>query len=150
MISKNIKNYTTSISASKSISEIIDFVIEINASGISQVIEDKKCIAINFAITEERLGNTITYRLKANPEAAYQILISKRKRITPEIKENISIQANKVAWRILRDWVHAQCALIQLGQATPIQLFLSYALDEKTNTTIFERIQNGEGLRLLN
>ena len=142
-----LKNYTTNIESSKSISEIIDFIVDVGATDISQSYENKECVAIRFIITER--GQSIIYKLTANPDAAYQILIRERKRINTAVREKVMKQAYKTAWRILRDWIHAQCALIQLGQATPVQLFLSYAYDPSTNSTVYDRLQSGD-LKLLN
>lgn len=141
-----LKNYTTNIDSSKSIAEIIDFIVEVGATDISQSFIKKECNAIKFIIPHN--GESIIYKLSANPDAAYHILKKQRKRINSEIEEKLRKQAFKTAWRILRDWVYAQCALIQLGQASPMQLFLSYAFDDQMGTTIYERIEEG-GLKLL-
>lgn len=43
-------------------------------------------------------------------------------------------QACRVAWRIEKDWIEAQLAKIEAGLASPLQLFLPYAVanDGKT------------------
>jgi hypothetical protein len=46
----------------------------------------------------------------------------------------------RVAWRILRDWVAVQMALIEIGQASLEQIFLPYGLD-KNGQTFYETFQ---------
>lgn len=142
-----LKNYTTTIDSTKSIAEIIDFIVNVGATDISQSFKERECVAIKFIINHNE--NSVVYKLTANPEAAYSILISQRKKINPEIEEKVRKQAFKVAWRILRDWIDAQCALIKLGQATPVQLFLSYMYDPSSDSTIYDKLESGE-LKLLN
>ena len=43
-------------------------------------------------------------------------------------------QAEKIAWRILKDWVKAQIALIESGQAELAQIFMPYAKDVNGQT----------------
>lgn len=142
-----LKNYTTTISVSRSISEIMDFLVDIGATNISQDFEDKNCTAIKFVIVH--FGESVIYRLKANPESAYKLLISEKKRINKDVEEKVKKQSYMTAWRIIRDWVYAQCALIKLDQATPLQLFLSYAYDPAKDSTFYERVEDGN-LKLLN
>lgn len=142
-----LKNYTTTIDAQKSIAEIVGFLVDIGATGISQQFQNKECVAIQFIVDEK--GNSVIYKLTANPDAVYSILIAQRKRVNSEVKEKIKVQSFKTAWRIVRDWVHAQCALIKLEQATAMQLFLSYAYDPSLESTVYERIQSGQ-IKLLN
>lgn len=144
---KMLKNYTTTIDASKSIAEIIDFIVDVGATDISQTFENKECVSIRFIISN--MGNSIIYKLTANPDAAYAILIEQKKRINDEVRQKVKKQSFKTAWRILRDWIDSQCALIKLGQATPMQLFLSYAYDPNTDSTVYERLNEGS-LKFLN
>lgn len=141
-----IKNYTTTIDSMKSIQEIIGFLVEVNAKSIAQDYEKGECVAIKFLIDHN--GVTVSYKLQPSPDAAYNILISSRKRVNDEVKDRIRTQSYKTAWRILRDWVDAQCALIKLQQATPLQLFLSYAYDEVNNVTFYNRLEKSD-LKLL-
>ena len=137
-----LKNYTTSIDTSKSIAEIIDFIVDVGATDISQSFSNKECVAVRFIINHS--GRSIVYKLEANPEAAYAILLAEKKRVNNDVKAKVRKQSFKTSWRILRDWVYAQCALIKLGQATPVQLFLSYAYDPATDSTVYDRLESGE------
>ncbi len=45
-------------------------------------------------------------------------------------------QAARVAWRIIKDWVEAQIAIIDAGMATVTQVFLPYA--QTPEGTVYE------------
>jgi len=47
-------------------------------------------------------------------------------------------QARRVAWRIVKNWIEAQMALIEAGQASLIQVFLPYAVTQD-GPTMFEK-----------
>lgn len=51
--------------------------------------------------------------------------------------------ARRVAWRILKDWIEAQMALIYAGMAELTQVFLPYA-QTNTGETVYERMQQTE------
>lgn len=43
-------------------------------------------------------------------------------------KSKTKLQARRVAWRIIKDWLEAQLALYQPGQAEMAEVFLPYAI----------------------
>jgi hypothetical protein len=50
-------------------------------------------------------------------------------------------QAHRIAWRILKDWIHAQISIVYTGQATPDQIMLPYMYDGKR--TLYEAYKDG-------
>jgi len=52
-----------------------------------------------------------------------------------------SDQARRVTWRILKDWVQAQMALIAVNLATMEQVFLPYAI-LADGRTVYERLRD--------
>ena len=55
-------------------------------------------------------------------------------------------QYQRVAWRILKDWIEAQLALVEANQATVPQVFLPYAMHG--DKTVYERLSDN-GFKLL-
>jgi hypothetical protein len=59
----------------------------------------------------------------------------------PSSKRNMQ-QAARVAWRIIKDWIEAQLALVESNQAVMAEVFFPYALEEpqgeKTAFQVFE------------
>ena len=50
-------------------------------------------------------------------------------------------QAEKVAWRILKDWVDAQMALIEIEMVKMEEVFLPYTIIDNFGTTVYERLE---------
>ena len=48
-------------------------------------------------------------------------------------------QAERIAWRNVKDWIAAQLALVETEQAAMEQVFLPYLLDQE-NRTLSQRI----------
>jgi excinuclease UvrABC nuclease subunit len=124
-------NYTTEINAEKSVSEIQRRLAQ---AGVSQVMHgydhEGNLNELSFRI-KTQFGD-MSFRMPANVEAVQAILQrqfkSGRSRFTS--REH----ATKVAWRILKDWVEAQLALLRTGQVTIEQVFLAYAQNEEGKT----------------
>jgi hypothetical protein len=56
-------------------------------------------------------------------------------------------QAQKVAWRIVKDWVEAQMAIVEAQLADMAEVFLPYAIT-KSGTTLYKEVQ-GNGMLML-
>lgn len=80
------------------------------------------------------------FRLPINIEGVYQAL-DKDYDVPRRLKTYE--QAARVAWRIIKDWVEAQLAIIDAGQAELEQVFLPY-VQNPDGKTLYESIsQNG-------
>ena len=57
----------------------------------------------------------------------------------------------RTAWRITKDWVEAQMAIVETKMVTLPQVFLPYAVTQN-GQTVYEKIleNGGDGLKLLN
>jgi len=78
--------------------------------------------------------------LPANIEAVKRIL--KKQALTGKIPRRYADdidQATRTAWRILKDWLLAQSALIETGMATVEQVFLPYA-QNASGLTLYEAL----------
>lgn len=122
-----LKNYTTSVQAERSISEIEKMLAEFGASHVMKEYRgDGRVLAMAFKIGQ------VGYKLPANTEKVF-VAITEGKRIRNMHKQSWKEQAERVAWRVLRDWMHAQLSLIAIGQAEVEQVMLPYAYNgEKT------------------
>lgn len=145
----NIKNYTSTVDASKSMAKIIDLLVEIGATDISQKFENKMCIGITFLYTDVRLNQTLAFNLKANVDECFKILWKEIRRPQPDSKQRTMQQANRTAWKIICDWVEIQCSMILLKQAEPLQMFLPYVFDVKSQETLYDKVVNGKLNNLL-
>lgn len=144
----NIKNYTSTIEASRSMAKIEELVVEIGANNINKKYEEKICTGITFLLFDQQLQQTIPFHLQAQVEECFNILWKDVKRPRQDTKAILQKQAAKTAWKILSDWTEIQCSMILLGQAKPLQMFLPFVYDMKTNETFFDKVSNGK-LKLL-
>lgn len=127
-------NYTTSISAEKTVGEIQS---KLAKAGAHQILHEYDGFgnvnALSFRI-KTRFGE-MAFRLPANISAVERVLQKQFRRGKYVSTE----QATKVGWRILKDWTEAQLALIETGMVTIEQVFLPYAQNE-IGQTIYEAL----------
>lgn len=140
----NIKNYTSTVDASRSMAKIEELLVEIGANNINKAYEDKICTGITFLLFDQQLQQTIPFHLKAQVEECFIILWKDVKRPRPDTKTMLKQQASKTAWKILSDWIEIQCSMILLGQAKPLQMFLPFMYDTTKKETLFDKITTGK------
>jgi hypothetical protein len=140
----NIKNYTSNVDASRSMAKIEELLVEIGATNINKQYADKVCTGITFLLFDQQLQQTLPFHLKAQVEECFAILWKDVKRPRADTRTTLMQQANKTAWKILSDWTEIQCSMILLGQAKPLQMFLPFMYDMKTNETLFDKVSSGK------
>jgi hypothetical protein len=47
--------------------------------------------------------------------------------------------AESVSWRIVKDWIEAQLAIVEAGQAEMAQVFLPYAIRGEEGLTLYDQ-----------
>lgn len=138
-----IMNYSTIVPPEKSIGEITSLLIRKGARSITQdFFDDGRVKAVSFIMA---VGNVPTrFVLPANTTGVAGVMMDEkpynasRSKLTRDgYKQKMAAQAEWVAWRILKDWVSAQMALIESGQAQAAQVFLPYAT-EQSGRSLFE------------
>lgn len=142
-----IKNYTTSIPAEKSLSNIEVHLVKVGVTNISKNYDNGLVESIVFKYDYK--GNSRLFKLQVNSDSVFTILKSKVKRPREGTLDKIKVQSVMTAWKILSDWVEVQCALIQMEQAEFMQAFLPYLFDFESNQTLFQKVSNGS-IKLLN
>lgn len=133
-------NYTTKISADKTIMHIQSLLAKAGAKAILANYDDSgNIIALSFQLDVN--GNLVGFKLPCSPEPV--LLILQR---DPEVKTRLKNKdhARNVAWRIVKNWIEAQLAIIETKMVKPEQVFLPYAVTD-TGETIFDRFESGIG-----
>jgi hypothetical protein len=151
MIERKVKNYTTSIPAAKSISEIEDMLLQVGAVNFMKRADPVTRQYIEVAFQIEVSGIAVSYRLPARMDSISQMLASQYNREhsrKAKDAEEFEKQAYDTAWRILRDWVDAQIEIIRIGMVQAEEVFLPYMLMDR-NTTVYDRFINDGGMRQL-
>ena len=142
-----IKNYTTSISEEKTVGEIMALLAQKKAMRV-QIEYDAQgrpdAISFLFAVN----GVPIPFKLPCNFDGVYSSLLKgfssttagRQARTRFERNAENKAQARRIAWRIIKDWVAAQMALIEAEQASLAEVFLPYAV-RNDGTTMFQYFQ---------
>jgi hypothetical protein len=136
-----ILNYTTKIKTEKTASEIQSILGKSGAQAVMSEFEDGEVSAISFRIAAE--GQMLSFRLPVNTDGVLRAI----KRDCPRNHFKNEAQAKRTAWRIIKDWVEAQTALVEANQADIIEVFLPYLQDDK-GITVYHRLKSG-GFKLL-
>lgn len=117
-------NYTTQVAAEKSAVECLGILGRSGASAVSLTYADRKPTGLQFAI--DTPAGPKTFAVPVNITGVQKCLGDAYSRggIAPRFTG--PIQAERVAWRILKDWLEAQVALIDAQMASLDQVMLPY------------------------
>lgn len=121
-----ILNYSTTVSAFKTANDIEEILMNHKAKSIMKNYEDGSIVGLSFLI-----------------DTGVQ---QREKRESP--KKGIKTtreQAERVAWRIMKDWVEAQMALLDIEMVRFEEIFLPY-IETRTGQTVFECLEERQFL----
>ncbi len=136
-------NYTTSIAPTKTVMEIQAMLAKAGASAIlAEYDTDGNITALSFRLKVEGQPD-ISFKLPT----AWQPVMETLKRQNVSRSLQTPEQALRVAWRITKDWVAAQLAIIETRMVTTAQVFLPYAIT-RDGSTVYEYIANNRALLL--
>ncbi len=131
-----ILNYTTKVSVDRTCTEIQKALAKCGATKIvSDYDSDGEVAAISFQIMVD--GMVMGYTLPNNWQNVLQVM-NKQAGVLNHLKNND--QAKRVAWRIVKDWVEAQLAIIQARVVTLDQVMLPYAVTNN-GQSYYERLK---------
>lgn len=131
-----IENYTTKIAATKTAGEIQELLAAHGVSKIMLEYADGRPVGVTFSANTE-FGER-TFRLPVDVDAMHQLLIrEKRAGRLPGISEPLSQDRNhaeRVAWRVIAEWLRAQMTLVASRMASLEQTMLPYLLVDRDHT----------------
>lgn len=137
-------NYTTEKTADQSIATIQKILSRMNASKIMTDFEEGEISAISFALPLN--GQTIAFRIPCDWRKVYAVLVRDitcpykydEKKIE-KWKSDKRMQSVRVAWRIVKDWIEAQMAIIETEMVKTEQVFLPYMITS-SGETLYQHI----------
>lgn len=131
-----ILNYTTTIEAYKTVSEIENILVKHKATSIMKDYNGEAIESLSFLVD---VGyNQIPIKMPAKVDECLKVLQIEKKK-NAKVKATRE-QAERVAWRILKDWVEAQMALLDINMVKLEEVFMPYIVD-KTGQTLFEKLE---------
>ena len=129
-----IANYRTEISANKSIGEIQVILADHGAHSIMVSYRDKMPESLSFLIQVR--DEELPFRLPANIKGVKAVL--EKQGVRREIPYEFAL---RVGWRILKDWIRAQMAILEAEMVKIDQIFLPYLIT-KDDQTLYESFVN--------
>lgn len=128
-------NYTTKVDIYTTLGQIQGQLVKHGAKKILQDYDDSgRIIALSFMIDTPFGPRGI--RLPANVDAVHKVLTKQKVKCDRE-------QAERVAWRIVKDWVEAQMAILESEMVQMEEIFLPYMVSA-SGQTLFEAYQNNQ------
>ena len=128
-------NYTTKIDIYTTIGAIQGLLVKHGAKKILQDYDDSgRIVALSFVIDTPTGIRGI--RLPANTNAVMAVLHRQK------VKCDYA-QAERVAWRIVKDWIESQMAILESEMVMMDQIFLPYMVN-KQGDTLYELYQHNQ------
>jgi hypothetical protein len=128
-----IKNYTSNVDSYTSLGELQGALARGGATRILINYDGGKPIGVMFSLQNER--GIMNFALPANVEGVLEVFRNQK------VSANRD-QAERTAWRNIRDWVLAQMAFIESGAVKMDEVFLPYLTDG--NRTIYQLYKSGQ------
>ena len=131
-----ILNYTTSIAVEKTVGEIQAKLARAGAQAVLTEYDSERVLcALSFRMVHQ--NTMVSFRLPAQLDKIY-VLLQRDDGVPRRLKTRE--QAARVAWRIIKDWVEAQLAIVEAEQAQMVEVFLPYAQNPTTGETLFNQL----------
>lgn len=126
-------NYTTTIEAIKTVGEIQGMLAGHGAKSILVDYGDDGSVeALAFQILTPQ--GEVSIRLPIDPSAVLNVLTQQNKLGKVPKRYTNRGQAVRVAWRIVKDWVAAQMAILETEMVKMEQIFLPYVITSSGRT----------------
>jgi hypothetical protein len=141
-------NYTTTIEPEQTIGEIQKMLSRYNVAAMMTEYDGPQVSAVSFKL--DISGKPLAFKLPCNWRAVAEILKS-----TPAARRNVRLkkgdtmddQAVRVAWRVIKDWMEAQLALVEIRMVTIPQVFLPWAI-MRDGRTLAEHVETNPAFLL--
>nr|DAP42815.1 MAG TPA: Protein of unknown function (DUF2283) [Caudoviricetes sp.] len=130
-----IKNYTTKVDVYQSLGEIQGALAKNGARKIMIDYDEKgNPVGVTFGINTPQ--GSLGFLLPANIKGVLKVFA--KQKVKPDRE-----QAERTAWRNIRDWVLAQMAFVEAGNVEVDEVFLPYLTDGK-GRTLYQVYQSGQ------
>jgi hypothetical protein len=136
-------NYTSKVPPEQTIAEIQKMLSQHGVTAMMTEYDGPHVSAVSFRMNIE--GKPMSFRLPCNWKAVMELLKPKSARPIYDAKrraeqeENLKQQSIRTAWRIIKNWVEAQLALVEVNMVTVPQVFLPYAI-MRDGRTLAEKV----------
>lgn len=132
-------NYTTTVPADRTITQVTAILAKAGARQIMTTYDGNgNPMGVAFGIDTKNGGRA--FELPVNIQKVFQVMMA-----DPRMPNHLKTfkQAERIAWRIIKDWLEVQLALISTDMVTIDEVMLAYMKDEKTGKTVYELFNEG-------
>ena len=126
-----LANYSTTVTALKSIGEIQGILVAHGAKHILMDYDHEEPVGLAFIIATP-YGDT-PFKLPASIDKVQSVL--NKQRVRTRVSREL---ASRVAWRILKDWIRSQMAILETEMVTLDQIFLPYMQTNRDGKILYE------------
>lgn len=140
-------NYSTRIEAEKTAGEVVAILAHHGATAIGMDYDGHgNVLSVSWKVNTPQ--GILPFKLPVNERAVASVL--ERQHYSGQLPRAALAegQARRTAWRILKNWIRAQMALLETEMVTLDQLFFPYLLTGP-GETLYERLATGKGLKSL-
>lgn len=139
-------NYSTTVSTDRTSAECLGILARSGATAIAFTYVNRKPTGIAFGLDTPH--GLRSFDLPVNVDGVYKCLTeaNRKREIQPRFASRE--QAERVAWRILKDWLEAQLAIIDAQMVSLDQVMLPYLRVDDTHT-LYEAYRERESFGVL-
>lgn len=138
-----ILNYTTTVDSYKTVAEIEYILMKHNAKSVLKNYENESIVGLSFLI--DTGSQQIPVKMPVKIDECLLVLQKEKKKNPKKQIKATRDQAERVAWRILKDWLEAQMALLDIEMVRFEEIFLPY-IETSNGQTVFEKIKEKQFL----
>lgn len=144
----NVLNYTTKIAAGRTIGEVQALLAKHGAQRIAVDYRDGQPSGLTFGLTTPHGPRLFT--LPVDIDAMQRLLSTNRPSGGMSVAAFRSREhAERVAWRVIKDWLAAQLTLVQTEMAAIDQVMLPYLHADETGRTLYAVYRDRENVLAL-
>jgi hypothetical protein len=136
-----VRNYSTEIAVEKTIMEIEQILVKFGAKGIYKEYQGERISSIVFTLIKD--GQKIPFKIPMSIEKTRPIIINAvkegklpRRYLDEPLRTD---QGERVAWRIIKDWIDSQLSLLTMQFAEAVEILLPYAYNVVENKTMYQK-----------
>lgn len=146
----SVLNYTTKISALKTVGEMQQMLADYGAARIGVDYDNGGPTALSFVLTVRETPQV--FNLPVDVDAMHRLLVKRSragqlKSLSRREAESME-HAQRVAWRVMKDWLAAQLALIDTTMVEVDQVMLPYMRVTQDGRSLYAVIRD-QGLPAL-
>jgi hypothetical protein len=130
-------NYTTSVEAGRTVAEIQELLGQHGADRVMVGYTAKRPSSVSFSL--DTPAGPRAFTLPVDVTAMHRVLQHQHGAREIERRYATAEQAERTAWRVVKDWLAAQLALVAAEMASLETVMLPYLVVDGSGTTLHQR-----------